>query len=81
MYYALWGHNPGNLIAEFDDEAEALVIVRELLEDGWDANDLSLGPPPGPLGGNGSVQPPVLTGPALAARARAAVASSDSVHS
>ncbi len=81
MCYALWGHNPGNLIAELDDEAEAVVIGRELLEDGWNTRERSPGPPPGPQGGNGSAWSLVLSGPVLAAYARAAVPSSDSVRS
>lgn len=70
MVYQLWGHEGGNLLAEFETEAEGLVFVRELLEDGWPASDLSLGPPPNRSGAS----PPVLTGAELAARARSAVA-------
>jgi hypothetical protein len=72
MHYELWGHNPGNLLAEFDAESEALAFVRELLEDGWSPSDLSLGleytegdPEDVPL-------PPVLTGATLLERVRAA---------
>jgi hypothetical protein len=67
MIYQLWGHEGGNLLAEFTTEAEGLTFVRQLLLDGWSADDLSLGPPPDQDG----TTPPVLTGPALAARADA----------
>ena len=80
MYYALWGHNPAHLIGEFDEVAEALAIVRELLEAGWLPEDLSLGPPPGDEAGNGAPRPPILTGAALAARADASIPGPESAR-
>ena len=41
--YDLWSLHPGNLIAEYDSEGAALAQVRELLADGWPAENLSLG--------------------------------------
>jgi hypothetical protein len=43
MHWELWALNSGNLIGTFQSEAEALAVVRELLLEGWDATDLSLG--------------------------------------
>jgi hypothetical protein len=41
--YELWGLQPANLIDTFDSEPEALAEVRALLDNGWAAEDLSLG--------------------------------------
>jgi len=71
MRYELWGHQAGNLLAEFETEAEGLVFVRELLQDGWSHDDLSLGLEPGPDAPGDLELPPVLTGRELAARASA----------
>lgn len=41
--FDLWTMHPGNLVGEYESEAEALAMVRELLDSGWPADDLSLG--------------------------------------
>jgi len=43
MRYELWGLQPANLIDTFESESEALAEVRGLLDEGWSADDLSLG--------------------------------------
>jgi hypothetical protein len=46
MHYELWGiprGGSGNMIADFDTQAEGLAMVRDLLAAGWDADELSLG--------------------------------------
>lgn len=46
MHYELWGiprDGSANMIRDFDTQAEALVMVRELLADGWEADELALG--------------------------------------
>lgn len=72
MHYELWGVEAANLLAEFDDEAEALAFVRSLLEEGWSADELSLGPPPDVDNPEASASL-VMTGPALARRAGVAM--------
>jgi hypothetical protein len=67
MHYELWGTELGNLLAEFDTEAEGLAFVRALLDEGWSGGELALGPPPSRDGATIRV----LTGPELTARARA----------
>lgn len=69
MHYELWATNTGNLIATPNSEEEALALVRELLESGWDAEDLALG-----LNSDTDVPdlatlPPILEGPELVERA------------
>jgi hypothetical protein len=70
MHWELWSLNAGNLIRDYDTEAEALATVRDLLADGWSADDLGLG-----LEFDDGEEidddklPPVLTGSVLAARA------------
>src|SRR3954471_16100168 len=71
MHYELWALNAGNVIRGYATEAEALAMIRDLLADGWSANDLGLG-----LEFDegedidDSRLPPVLYGAALAARVR-----------
>lgn len=65
MQVELWGLHPANLIDTFATEAEALEAVRELLDDGWAADDLSLGRPNAEGGGL------VIEGAELSVRARA----------
>jgi uncharacterized protein (DUF433 family) len=43
MHYELWALNVGNLICDYDTEAEVLATVRDLIADGWSADDLGLG--------------------------------------
>jgi hypothetical protein len=46
MHYELWGiprDGSANMIRDFDTEAEALVMVRELLANGWEVDELALG--------------------------------------
>jgi hypothetical protein len=70
MHYELWALNSGNLIRDYDSEAEALAMVRDLIADGWDATDLGMN-----LewdegeDGDDSQLPPALSGAALVARA------------
>jgi hypothetical protein len=70
MHWELWALNAGNLIRDYDSEAEALAMVRALLADGWSADDLGLG-----LEFDDGEEiddaklPPALFGGALAARA------------
>ena len=71
MRYELWGHQAGNLLAEFDTEAAGIAFVRQLLDDGWSADALSLGLEPGPDDPGEIELPPILTGRELAARVAA----------
>ena len=41
-YWELWDVDSGNLVADFDTESDALVLVRELIGKGWNASHLSL---------------------------------------
>ncbi len=43
MHWEVWEYETRNLIATPATEAEALSIVRELLAQGWSADDLSIG--------------------------------------
>jgi hypothetical protein len=43
MSYELWGLHPANLINTYKGDTEALADVRDLLDAGWAAEDLSLG--------------------------------------
>jgi hypothetical protein len=69
MFYALWDLESGNALGDFDSEAEALVVVRDLL----DANEpdyaemLSLG-----CTQDDGTFVVIANGAALAARARVA---------
>jgi hypothetical protein len=74
MHYELWGTEAANLLAEFEDEGEALAFVRGLLEDGWSPDELSLGPPPDRDDPEGPASL-VLTGAPLARRAGVATRS------
>ena len=70
MHWELWALKAGNLIRGYDTEADALAMVRQLLSDGWSADDLGLGLEfDDDEEGDDSRLPPVLHGPALAARA------------
>jgi uncharacterized protein (DUF433 family) len=42
MHWELWALNTGNLIRNYDTEAEALATARAFLADGWSVNDLGL---------------------------------------
>lgn len=42
MHYELWALNTGNLIADYDTESEVLSMVRELVVNGWDVDDLGV---------------------------------------
>jgi uncharacterized protein (DUF433 family) len=70
MHWELWALNSGNLIGDYDVEADALAAVRMLLADGWSADDLGLGLEydDGDSGDDDSL-PPVRHGAVLAARA------------
>jgi uncharacterized protein (DUF433 family) len=69
MHYELWALNAGNLIRDYDTEAEALAMVRDLLADGWSTDDLGLGLEfDDGEEGDDSRLPPTLYGAALAAR-------------
>jgi hypothetical protein len=70
MHYELWALNTGNLIRDYDNEAEALAMVRDLIADGWDATDLGMNLEwdDGEDGADSQL-PPALSGAALVARA------------
>ncbi len=42
MHYQLWALTTGNLIREYDTEADALAEVGELLALGWTTDELGL---------------------------------------
>lgn len=42
MHYELWALNTGNLINDYNTEAEVRATVRELIANGWDAHDLGV---------------------------------------
>jgi hypothetical protein len=69
MHYELWALNTGNLIRDYDSEAEALAMARSLLARGWPADDLGLRLEydEGEEGDDAGL-PPALYGAALAAR-------------
>ena len=69
MHWALWGLNVGNLIRDFDTEAEALATARDLLASGWIPDDLGLRLEfdDGEDIDDDNLPPPLI-GPALAAR-------------
>jgi hypothetical protein len=70
MHWELWALKAGNLIRGYDTESDALAMVRDLLADGWSADDLGLGLEfDDGEEGDDSCLPPVLHGPALVARA------------
>jgi hypothetical protein len=66
MHYELWALNTGNLINDYDTEAEVRATVRDLLANGWSAEDLGVrlewddGED-----GDDSQLPPSLYGPSL----------------
>ena len=69
MHYELWALNAGNLIRDYEHEADALAMVKELLADGWSADDLGLGLEfDDGEEGDDACLPPTLYGAALAAR-------------
>jgi len=69
MHYEVWAIDAGNLIATFNSESEALALVRELLESGWDAEDLAVGLISDAGDPETMTLPEVLEGAALATRA------------
>ena len=73
MHYELWDVATSNAIDVFRTEAEGLAAVRDLLILGWDPDQLALGVEydEGEPGDDADL-PPVLSGAALAQRARAA---------
>ena len=79
MHYEIWAIDTANLIATPDTEAEALALVGELIDDGWDAKDLALGIGFGDGETPTSGLPPALLGEELAARARAASSEQESL--
>jgi uncharacterized protein (DUF433 family) len=68
MHYELWALNTGNLMRDYDTQAEVLESVRDLIANGWDAYDLGVrlewddGDE-----GNDDLLPPSLYGASLAA--------------
>ena len=42
MHYELWALNTGNLIADYETEAEVLATARDLLANGWNPDDLGV---------------------------------------
>jgi hypothetical protein len=69
MHWELWALNTGNLVGDFETEAEALTIARELVMKGWSADDLGLRPE-WDYGeeGDDAFLPPALYGTALIER-------------
>jgi len=67
MHYELWALSTGNLISDYDRETEVLETVRDLLANGWNADDLGvrLEWDDGEQGDD-SLLPPALQGEALA---------------
>jgi len=69
MRWELWDIESGNLVGERDNEADALAMVRDLIERGWPVSALSL------LAEDETVPdeelPPGITGDELARRAGA----------
>jgi hypothetical protein len=65
--YEVWELESRSLIMAYDDEDEALDLVRQLLAAGWSADDLVIGAENAGL--DVEDLPPALTGAALAARA------------
>ena len=67
MRWELWDIESGNLVGERDTEADALALVRDLIEKGWPVGALSL------LAEDEAVPdealPPGVTGEELARRA------------
>lgn len=72
MFYELWDLDSGNIIGDFDSEADALQVVRDLLEVNEPdfADALSLG-----WNGDDGAFAIVAEGAALAERAQAALSS------
>jgi hypothetical protein len=66
MRYEVWELRSRSLVAAYQDEGQALALVRRLLADGWDAADLVLGIEDEDV--DVETLPPSLTGKALAAR-------------
>ena len=42
MHWELWALNAGNLIAGFESDEEALVLARQMISEGWNADDLGI---------------------------------------
>jgi hypothetical protein len=69
-YWEIWDIESGNLVGERDSEADALALVRDLIQRGWPVGALSL------LAEDDAMPveqlPPGVTGEELARRAEAA---------
>ena len=66
MRYEVWELRSRSQIAAYDDEEQALDLVRRLLADGWATGDLIVGAEDEAI--DVDDLPPTLTGEALAAR-------------
>jgi uncharacterized protein (DUF433 family) len=68
MHYEIWALNAGNLIGDFNSEAEVLSVARDLIADGWHTDNLGLRQEwdDGEEGDDARL-PPALYGPSLAA--------------
>ena len=71
MHWELWDAESGNLVGDYDSEAEALTVVRNALREHGSSivATLVLGAEFDDEGGDDSDLPPVIGGDALAARA------------
>jgi hypothetical protein len=71
MHWELWDTETGNLIGDYDSEAEALAVVRDALRrhGASVAETLALGVEHDEECGDDAALPPVVGGAALAARA------------
>jgi hypothetical protein len=66
MRYEVWELRSRSLLAAFDDESQALDLVRRLLAEGWVTDDLIVGAEDEAV--DVDELPPSLTGEGLAAR-------------
>jgi hypothetical protein len=69
LHYEIWAVHSGNRVARAPSEAEALRVVRGLLQAGWKAEDLLFGAEPDEGEPADLPLPPVLQGNALEQRA------------
>lgn len=65
MRYEVWELRSRSLVAAYEDESQALDLVRRLLDEGWVTDDLIVGAEDEAL--DVDELPPSLTGDALAA--------------
>jgi hypothetical protein len=71
MHWELWDTGSGNLVGDYDSEADALAVVRDAVRQHGVAvvATLALGAEHDEEGGDDSILPPVIHGQDLMARA------------